>query len=418
MSTSRPFAYNPSQTNIPGVELFGYLSVGPIGSGKITGLTTWNGPNEDLGYVIAKVVYDNSQPTPIGFSASVAFYRSSTFTEAAFLHIVNRGLHLNYSEGSVANNYLLSNGYWTNYPTLDPDAVIYMSALNSPPFGDPVPYYDTYIINQLFLGLKSTGLYDKMEAFYPMIGNAAWSQRLNAKSVGGVRQSVYDLYFVGGWSFTSGPGGYNTARGNNFNTFIGVDKKYYDLSSLINTHFSVYSFPGTNLITAAADVFVFDPNTTNGLSYRFVEMRLSDSPINNQSGYFVNQNQRSYSTTFDYPGNIPDYAGPIPTNSGLSSNSSFAIMSYDNNLLDGTNNFSINGTLYSNYGTSPSDPATTPYGADLYFGYYYDWYHGMEMYTGAEYGWLGFGTNLDVTEQYNYQSIVNAFMQSNGKSNY
>lgn len=420
MPTSRPFAYNPSQTFIPGVNLFGALSVGPIGSGKIAGLTTWNGPDEDLGYVIAKVVYDNSQPTPIaGVSASVAFYRSSAFTEAAFLHIVNRGLHFNYSEGSLASNYLLSTGYWTNYPTDDPDALIYMSALNSVG-GNSTFYYDPYLINQLFISLKTAGLYDKMEAFYPMIGNAASSQRLNAKSVGGVRQSGFDLFFYGGWNFNYANNGPYTARGNGFNTFISVNKQYTTIASLKDTHFAVYGndlgSPGYDI--AAADVFVVDLYTTNGIEYRFVEMRLANStnPFSNEP--------RSYNSTYDYPGNILPQDGPVINTNGYSTHNSFVIMGYDNILDDGTNRFSINGNAYTNYdfgssGTYPSDPADTTYGAaDLYFGYYYDWYNGYQFYTGAAYGWLGFGTSLDATEQANYQSIVNTFMQGTGKSTY
>ena len=381
----------------------------------------WNGPNEDLGYVIAKVVPDNTQPTPIvGVSASVAFYRSATFSEAAFLNIVNKGLHLNYSVGTDASNYLLSNGYWTNYPTFayDPDALIYMNALNSTIdyFPGYNVYYDPMVVNQLFLDLKTNGLYNKMEAFYPMLGNNALSQSINAKSVSGVRQDQLDLVFYGGWDFTYGVGDQNKSRGNSINTYIGVDKKYYDLTSLKNTHFAVYSFPGINISTAAADVFVFDPSTSNGLNYRFVEMRLALSP--NGYSYGFNYNNRDYNTVYAYPGNIPDGTGPTQNDNGYSNNYSFAIMSYDNYSDDGTNNFSINGYNYYNSGTPPADPAYTPYGADLIFGYYYDWYNSQVMYTGAEYGWLGFGTFLDMSEQSNYQSIVNAFMIQNGKSNY
>jgi hypothetical protein len=419
MSTARPFAYNPSQTFIPGIELYGSLSVGPVGSGKIPGLITWNGPDEDLGYVIAKVVPDNSQPTPIaGASASVGFYRSSAFSEAAFLYTVNRGLHLNYSDGSVASNWLLSNGYWTNYPTNDPDALIYMNALNSVGGGSTF-VYDPSIINQLFVSLKTAGLYDKMEAFYPMIGNAASSQRLNAKSVGGIRQSGFDLFFSGGWNFNYYSNGPYTARGNGFNTLISVNKQYTTLTSLKDTHFAVYGndlgSPGYD--TAAADVFVVDTYTTNGIEYRFVEMRLANS-----TNPFFNES-RSYNSTYDYPGNILPPAGPVINTNGISTHNSFAIMSYDSISDNGTNNFRINGTPYTNYDfdsspTVPSDPANTTYGADLTFGYYYDWYYGQQFYTGAAYGWLGFGTSLDATEQSNYQSIVNAFMQGTGKSTY
>lgn len=421
MATARPFAYNPSQTNIPGVSLFGYLSVGGIGTGKIAGLTTWNGPNEDLGYVIAKVVPGNTQPTPIvGVSASVAFYRSATFSEAAFLNIVNKGLHLNYSVGTDASFYLLNNGYWTNYPsvTYDADALIYMNALTAT--GVVLDSNTKGYIDTLFISLKTNGLYTKMDAFYPMLGNTVNSQKLNGKSVAGVRQSTYDLGFGGGWIFIQGGIGIaGIAKGNATNTYIATNKQYSDLPSLLNTHFAVYGndaggYGGYD--TGAADVYVGDQYTTTGVSYRFVEMRLAYSPQNLSYGY-VN-NQRDYNSTYDYPENILAGNGPTPNNNGISTHNSFAVMSYDNDLLNGTNNFSINGIPYSNYGTSPSDPATTPYGADLLFGYYYDWFNGFQMYTGGAYAWLGFGTYLSTVDQYNYQSIVNTFMYSFGKNTY
>jgi hypothetical protein len=284
--------------------------------------------------------------------------------------------------------------------------------------GNSTFFYDPSIINQLFIGLKTAGLYDKMEAFYPMMGNSGLSQRLNAKSVGGVRQSGFDLFFSGGWNFNY-YGSYDpyTARGNGFNTLISVNKQYTTLASLKDTHFAVYGndlgSPTGGGDTAAADVFVVDLYTTNGIEYRFVEMRLANS---------TNPN-RTYDSTYDYPGNILPQAGPVINTNGTSTRNSFAIMSYDNILDNGTNNFRINGTPYTNYNfdpadTVPSDPADTTYGAELTFGYYYDWYYCQHFYSVAAYGWLGFGTSLDATEQSNYQSIVNTFMQGTGKSTY
>ena len=413
MSTSRPFAYNPSQTSIPGIDLFGYLSVGPTGSGKITGLTTWNGPNEDLGYIIAKVVPGNTQPTPIaGVSASVGFYRSSTFSEAAFLYIVNRGLHLNYSVGTDASYYLLNNGYWTNYPTFsyDTDAVIYFNALSSA--GYFTSSYEKEIINTLFLDLKAVGLYTKMEGFYPMIGTTAATQKLNAKSVGGVRQSNYDLTFAGGWIFDS-----TGAQGNIVNTYISVgssfsNKEYSDLPSLINTHFAVYGGVSSNGsgISPAYDVYAYDQ-----AGEPYVTMRLSEFTNYYYPYGYAGIIPSSYPAVYDYPGGASQY------NNGISTNESFVVMSYDNYFLDGTNNFIVDQIPYTNTSTSPTDPISSIPPVYLSFGHWYEpnggggFYH---HYTGNKYGWLGFGTNLDTFEEYNYQSIVNTFMTIFGKNTY
>lgn len=50
---SRPFTYN-NGNQIPGTEKFGNLTVGiPTNGYQSTNLQWWNGPDEDLGYVVA-----------------------------------------------------------------------------------------------------------------------------------------------------------------------------------------------------------------------------------------------------------------------------------------------------------------------------------------------------------------------------
>lgn len=63
MATTRAFIYNKNGLSISGTELFGQLSVGYPTSVLPGGLVSWNGPDEELGYVIAKTF--SFQPTPI-----------------------------------------------------------------------------------------------------------------------------------------------------------------------------------------------------------------------------------------------------------------------------------------------------------------------------------------------------------------
>ena len=65
MATARPFAYNPSLTPIEGTIQVGDLAVGFPTSGFTDSPQFWNGPDEELGYVIAIPVPDNTQPTPV-----------------------------------------------------------------------------------------------------------------------------------------------------------------------------------------------------------------------------------------------------------------------------------------------------------------------------------------------------------------
>ena len=71
MATSRPFSYNPffppdGGALIPGTTQVGnYLAVGtPVDGFEATGIW-WNGPDEELGYIIAKPVHLGNQDTPV-----------------------------------------------------------------------------------------------------------------------------------------------------------------------------------------------------------------------------------------------------------------------------------------------------------------------------------------------------------------
>jgi hypothetical protein len=61
---SRPFSYNTGSA-IAGTTQVGTLAVGTPTSGFTNSPQFWEGPDEDLGYVIAVPVSGNTQPTPI-----------------------------------------------------------------------------------------------------------------------------------------------------------------------------------------------------------------------------------------------------------------------------------------------------------------------------------------------------------------
>jgi hypothetical protein len=80
----------------------------------------WNGPDEDLGYVIALPVPDDSQPAPDGRTASVAFNRSTGLTESSFVELTNYLFGQSFTTGNDASFWLTSNGYWNSYPYVAP----------------------------------------------------------------------------------------------------------------------------------------------------------------------------------------------------------------------------------------------------------------------------------------------------------
>ena len=115
MPTARPFAYNTGSP-IDGTEQVGSLSVGTPTSGFTNNPQYWNGPDEELGYVIAQSVSGNTQPTPLsGVTASVGFFRSTDLTEGSFITLSETIAGQSFATGEEAKTWLNNNGYWTSY---------------------------------------------------------------------------------------------------------------------------------------------------------------------------------------------------------------------------------------------------------------------------------------------------------------
>ena len=115
MATARAFAYNTGSP-IDGAEQIGDLAIGTPTSGFTLNPRFWNGPDEELGYVIAVSVPDNSQPTPLsGITASVGFFRSEFLTENSFVNLTNSLFNQNFTGGTQCNTYLNNNGMWSSY---------------------------------------------------------------------------------------------------------------------------------------------------------------------------------------------------------------------------------------------------------------------------------------------------------------
>ena len=125
MAIARPFAYNTGSA-IAGTIQVGSLAVGTPTSGFTNSPIFWNGPDEELGYVIAVPQSGNTQPTPIsGVTASVQFFRTKTFTGGEFItlsqYVSNKfGTPQIFSNGNDASTWLTANGYWNSWIFLTP----------------------------------------------------------------------------------------------------------------------------------------------------------------------------------------------------------------------------------------------------------------------------------------------------------
>ena len=128
MSTTRPFAYNPPPNAvIAGTEQVGSLAIGTPTSGFTNNPQFWNGPDEELGYVIAYPVSGGTHPTPIsGVTAYLGFLGTKNMTnplsEATFVELTNSSFNQNFTTGNEASIWLTTNGYWNSWllPTPTP----------------------------------------------------------------------------------------------------------------------------------------------------------------------------------------------------------------------------------------------------------------------------------------------------------
>lgn len=75
---------------------------------KITEAAWFNGPDETIGYVIARTINNHSQPN---------FWRSNNLSEADYCDLVNYLLNSNYNNGNTADAALKTNypDYWSSW---------------------------------------------------------------------------------------------------------------------------------------------------------------------------------------------------------------------------------------------------------------------------------------------------------------
>lgn len=135
MATSRPFAYNTGST-ITGTQQFGNLAIGTASIAYEDldpgGLQWWNGPDEDLGYVIAFPVPGGDVHTPTNVSASLRFRRSPLKTENSFVNTVNTFYNQSFTTSQQAYTYLSSSGIWTSYSNIVTSGLIIQLDANNP----------------------------------------------------------------------------------------------------------------------------------------------------------------------------------------------------------------------------------------------------------------------------------------------
>ena len=118
MPTSRLFAYNT------GSLILGTTQVGSIAisdspslnySQGVGGVRWWNGPNEDLGYVITHTTPSGTQPNRDNVPAYIGFWRSPLKTENSLITFTNNLFGTSHTTGDQCKTWLNANGYWTSW---------------------------------------------------------------------------------------------------------------------------------------------------------------------------------------------------------------------------------------------------------------------------------------------------------------
>ena len=121
MATSRPFAYNPGLSAIAGAiqVVNSPLAIG-VDDQDYTlqpgGIQWWEGPDEDLGYVIAHSVPSGDQPNPLNIPAYLGFWRSENLSEITFYEKAGSVSNKTYTTGNEAYIWMNGFGYWSSWP--------------------------------------------------------------------------------------------------------------------------------------------------------------------------------------------------------------------------------------------------------------------------------------------------------------
>lgn len=138
MANYRIFCYNPDLNGasrefwIEGTEQYGNISVAIDTSGNITNpvsidpsLQWWNGPDEDLRYIIAysseNSERSNGPETALGidFPCNLGFIGSSDKTDVSFFSLVKVFTNARFASISEAKTWLNDNGFWTSWTPTD-----------------------------------------------------------------------------------------------------------------------------------------------------------------------------------------------------------------------------------------------------------------------------------------------------------
>jgi hypothetical protein len=238
----------------------------------------------------------------------------------------------------------------------------------------------------LFNSLFSNNLWDKINAFYPVLGGVAASHSINAKSSG----TTYDLVFNGGWTHTS-----DGMQGNGINGYANTLLNPSSVFGTGTTHLSAY----INLQGSVGDrIYDIGANASDGLLT--AQLNLTGKRTSGTGN----------NTLFD--------AGDFDGGNGRVSTTSEASAS---GMTVGSVRSATDRTLYRNGSNIATQTANEPIiytSNNLYIGAQNAGGPGASYFSSNRYAFITIGSGLTNTEIVNLSTIINTYETSLGRNTY
>lgn len=184
---------------------------------------SWSIINASYGNSVVGM-YVNGAPTDYvvttgstaGYNANNRLYLGGTFGVTSSFYTGSMASFFAYNS-DVPNTQLVQNynAYATRFglrpsilfpSSVDPDAFRFIEVAN---ITDPT---QAAAVSNLVVGLKGAGLWDKMQAIYPLVGGTAYSHKFNLKD-----PTIHQLSFIGGVTHNS-----NGVKGNGTNGYAAT----------------------------------------------------------------------------------------------------------------------------------------------------------------------------------------------------
>jgi hypothetical protein len=386
MPTTRLFAYNTGSP-ISGTTQVGSIAISESSllnySQNAGGVRWWNGPDEDLGYVITHTTPSGTQPNRDGVAAYIGFWRSSSKTENSLILLTNSLFRQNFTSGSDCKTYLNNNGYWVSWQiSIDPDAQAFITAASITNSTQQSAIID------LVVGLKSDGIWTKMGVIYPFVGGNATSHTYNLKSA-----SQYTLTFYGGWTHSS-----TGAQPNGTNAYAATG--YADSDYGYNIHRAAYSRENINSTIAEMGVVDGYASGESGNVF-FNQFQILTNAVGSQLG-------DSYSSAF-HSGNRNALGLFVDSKLGT------GVRGYDTS-------FYLNGSLLSTFNIGGGGGSFGPTGRPLYLSGLYRYFdndgvmeESIDGFNNRQQSFISYGAGLTSTEVANLYTRVQAFQTTLGR---